>query len=62
MVEAVRPGGGGVLLGRAAALIDGDGQPQPPREGEIRRMLGTQDASHALWLEDELDYCGNGFG
>jgi len=25
-------------------------------------MLGAQDASDALWLEDELDLRGDGFG
>ena len=49
-------------LRRAAALVHGHGQPQPSREGEIRRMLGAQYAADAIGLEDELDVRGDGFG
>jgi len=45
-----------------AALVHGYGQPQPSREGEIRRMLGAQYTADAIGLEDELDVCGDGFG
>jgi hypothetical protein len=43
-------------------LIHGDGEAEPSREREFRRMLGAQDASDAVWLEDELDVGGNRFG
>jgi hypothetical protein len=45
-----------------AALIDGDGEAQPAREGEIGRMLGAEDAADAVRLEHKLDDRGDGVG
>jgi hypothetical protein len=43
-------------------LVHGHGEAEPSREREFGRMLGAQDASDAVWLEDELDVGGNRFG
>jgi hypothetical protein len=43
-------------------LVDGDGQPQPAREGKIGRMLGAEDAANAVRLQDELHKRSDGFG
>jgi hypothetical protein len=43
-------------------LVDRDGEAEPSREGEIRRMLGAEDAADAVRLERELDDRSDGVG
>jgi hypothetical protein len=43
-------------------LVHGHGEPEPPREGEIGRMLSAEDAANAVRLQDELDKRRDGFG
>ncbi|HMJ95606.1 MAG TPA: hypothetical protein VK486_07125 [Thermoleophilaceae bacterium] len=49
-------------LCRAAALVHGDGEAQPSREGEIRRMLSAQYATDAVGLQDEFNVRCDRFG
>ena len=42
-------------------MIHGDGESKPSGEGEIRRMLGAQDATDAFRLQDELHKRRDGF-
>jgi hypothetical protein len=42
-------------------LVDGYGESEPAREGEIGRMLGAEDAANAVRLQDELYGRSDGF-
>jgi hypothetical protein len=56
------PAGSARAVCRAAALVHGNGESKPSREGQIRRMLGAQYAADAAGLQDELDVRCDGFG